>query len=151
MESQMSMSELLAELATVDEVSATIPTAFDGDQGRVPQWCELLLEVRRVDDGTLKPSWPLNVRMPLRRADGELIASVLNDVLHPQSSSAVEAVWVELDEVVERIQRRVDHGKEPLKRDVGQALGLATALAHLLNCEVDDVRAEAMERWESSH
>jgi hypothetical protein len=113
----------------------------------------LVLEVKRTDDGELNPSWPLNVRMPLRRHDGELIIEVLHQVLHPNAGGvANDMIWTELDEVVDRIQARVQKGKEPLKRDVGQALGLATTLAIIENpyaYDVDSIREAAMERWEA--
>jgi hypothetical protein len=140
-------AELLEELATVDEAQAWIPTNRDHVEAVTPPWCELVLEIKREAD------WPLNVRMPLRRHDGELIIERLHRALHPGSGGAVkEMLWMELDDVVDRIQRRVERGKEPLKRDVGQAQGLALAIAILDNpygYDVDAVRAEAMDRYES--
>lgn len=144
----METYDLLLELATLDEVTAILPTAMDGGVGNVPVWCELLLEIRRFDDGTLTPAWPLNARLPLRRHDGELIIEALNEVLHPQLVDPQEALWVELDVVVLRIQRRVERGKEPRLKDVGQALGLATALAHLTGSDLDEIRGQAMTRFE---
>ena len=148
-------ADLLAELATVDEVEAYLPTNADHVAQAVPAWCELVLSVKRFDDGTLKPSHPLNVRMPLRRHDGELIIEVLQGALHPDANKfAVEAMWAALDDVVDRLQRRVNKGKEPLKSDRGEALGLATAIALLSNPiepDVDEVRSVAMERWEIRH
>jgi hypothetical protein len=148
-------AELLVELATLDEVEAVIPTATDHDLGAVPPWCELLLTIKRVDDGSLTPAWPINTRLPLRRHDGELIGQVLHDVLHPDSDlrlGAVGNIWWELDLVVDRIQARVERGREPMKKDVGIALGLAVALAYLIDpreVDVDEVRATAMTRYES--
>jgi hypothetical protein len=147
MEILMSVSELLEPLATLDEVSVVLPGSTDHDHGHVPPWCEVLLEVKRVDDGTLKPAWPINARLPLRRHDGELIMEALHEALHPYADDAVANIWAELDDVVDRIQARVEKGKEPMKADRGQALGLAVALAHLLGCEVDEVREQAMERY----
>lgn len=145
-------ADMLVELATVDEVYAWIPTDMDGRNEITPQWCELVLEVKRTDDGELTPAWPLNVRMPLRRHDGELMIQVIHEVLHPNSGGEPrDMLWVELDEVVDRIQDRIERGKDPLKRDVGQALGLATALAILENpyaYDVDQIREAAMERYE---
>lgn len=145
----MEDADLLIELATLDEVSAEIPTSTDHDMGVRPQWCELVLAIKREED------WPLNMTVPLRRHDGELIIQVLHDVLHPDAYlSAGAAIWDELDMVVDRIQRRVERGKEPLKRDVGQAQGLTKAIAIMDNPvepDEDDVRAVAMERYELRH
>lgn len=141
--------ELLKPLATLDEVTVSSPGSMDGDLGHVPQWCELLLEIRRIDDGTLTPAWPLNARMPIRRHDGELIIEALSEVLHPDKANATEEIWEELDAVVARIQARVERGKDPRQKDVGQALGLATSLAYLLDKALDDVREMAMERYEN--
>lgn len=142
-------AELLIDLATLDEVEARIPTGTDHDHDITPQWCELVLKLKRSGD------WPINQGLPLRRHDGELIIEVLSDVLRPdRPSSASSGIWDELDTVVDSIQRRIARGKPPLKADVGQALGLATALAYIANPanpDVDEIRAEAMERWEERH
>lgn len=144
--------ELLAELATVDEASAYIPTAVDQDAGVVPAWAELILTVKRTDDGTLKPSWPLNARMPLRRHDGELIIEVLDQVLHPnRGGGAVEQMWDQMDLLVQRIQRRVERGKSPRKEDVIKAKVLSWCIAVVTNPMAPDVEAVkelAMERYE---
>ncbi len=145
-------AELLAELATLDEAEAWIPTSTDHEQDVTPPWTEVVLEVRRFDDGSLTPAWPLNVRMPLRRHDAELIIQVLHDVLHPSSGGQVTVMlWSELDAVVDRIQKRVERGKAPRLRDVGRAQGLTRAIAIMRNpfaYDEDEVRDEAMERWE---
>lgn len=139
-------AEFLEELCTIDEAYAWIPTGAEHDLEITPSWCELVLEVKRTEE------WPINVRVPLRRHDGELIIQVLHDVLHPGLSTiAGEHLWDALDDVVDRIQKRVTKGKDPMRRDVGQALGLATAMAIIespLEPDVDAIRAVAMERWE---
>lgn len=157
----MTAADLLVELATIDEVSAHIPTGADHDAGIVPPWCELVLNVKREadsdgpgDDGP--GTWPINTgSLTLRRHDGELIIEVLQSVLHPAHvSSAVAQVWDELDTVYAKIMRRVERDKEPLKKDVGMALGLATALAIMLDPiepDVDEVRGLAVERYEATH
>lgn len=146
-------AELLAELATIDEVEAYIPTGRDHDQSITPPWCELVLSVQRLDDGSLKPSWPLNVRMPLRRHDGELVMQVLWDALHPEHSMvAVEQMYVALDKAYDKIMKRVNKGKPAMDVHKGQALGLAQAIALLVNPiapDVDEVRAVAVERYEA--
>lgn len=143
----MNDADLLIELASIDEIEAHIPTNREHVQEAVPSWCDLVLKVRRHGE------WPITLAAPLRRHDGELISQVLKDVLHPKHNAGAEAgMWHELDAVVDRIQARVERGKEPKKRDLGQALGLATAIALVNNPvepDVDDVRATAMERWES--
>lgn len=141
-------ADLLIELASLDEIEAYVPTATEHDLGAVPSWCELVVKMKRTTT-----DYPLSTTLPLRRHDGELIATVINDVLHPdRPTSASAAIWEGLDDVVDRIQRRVGRGKDPLKADVGQAFGLAMALACIANPadpDVDAVRADAMERWEA--
>lgn len=148
-------AELLQELATLDEVVAWIPTATDHAQEVTPEWCEVVLEVKRDDDGSLDPPWPLRDRMPLRRHDGELIIQVLHDVLHPGGGGQVaRMLWSELDDVVDRIQKRVERDRSPRLRDVGRAQGLTTAIAIMVNPFAYDeqaVRDEAMERHEARH
>lgn len=142
-------ADLLAELATLDEVEASLPTDADQFAGNVPEWCELLLRTKRTGDH------PINATWPLRRHDGELLIEVLTDVLHPKRRSVMSTerqLWLALDETVDRIQNRVAKGREPMKVDVGFARGLTTALATLANPadpDLETVRDEAMVRWES--
>lgn len=144
-------AELLVELATLDEVSAWTPTSADHSEGITPEWCELVLEITRTDDGTLTPAFPINQRLALRRHDGELIIQVLWDTLHPTlPTAASEQIWDALDDVVDRIQRRVERGKEPMRADVGEARGLAMALASMISPmepDLDMVRDLAMDRY----
>lgn len=144
-------AELLLELATLDEVEAEVPTASEHTAGIVPGWCELRLKIKRTDT----PDWPLNLDIPLRRHDGELICQVIHDVLHPEhTSSSGEAIWDAMDAAVERIMKRRVKGKDPKPQDLGEALGLATAIAYLNNPmepNVDDVRWAATERWNIRH
>lgn len=144
--------ELLMDLCSVDEVEARIPTAMEQDTGIYPPWSELILSVQR-NPNPGGDSWPLNIRIPLRRHDGELIRLLLDDVLdRGGTDNSIECLWADLDSAVARIQRRVERGKEPLKRDVGFALGIATALAYLetgtTEPDVDAIRERAMERYE---
>ena len=143
-------AELLIELASLDEIEAYVPTSTEHDMGAVPPWCELVVKMKRTTT-----DFPLSTTLPLRRHDGELLIEVVRDVLHPdRSSSASEYLWEELDTIVDSIQRRVERDRPPRQSDVGHALGLATALAAIANPadpDVDAVRSEAMERWESRH
>lgn len=144
-------ADLLAELATLDEVSAWIPSVADHDQGITPPWCELVLEINREPSDEAGGDFPLDARLPLRRHDGELIMEVMHDVLHPNIESTVNMIWSELDDVVDRIQARVAKGKDPFKMDVGMARGLTLALAIMARphaYDVDAIKDAAMERWE---
>jgi hypothetical protein len=143
--------ELLQELATLDEVSAISVGSEDSTAGNVPQWSEILLTVKRFDDGSLTPAWPINSRLPLRRHDGELIIQVLWDVLHPNRTlSSTDAIWDDLDTCMEHIQKRVRKGKEPDPLWTGRAQGLAKAIAivtNVLEPDVDGVKATAYLRY----
>jgi hypothetical protein len=143
------ITEGLLELASVDEVEAYIPTSTEHDLGITPTWCEVVLKIRRAGD------WPVRADLPLRRHDAELIVQCLHEVLHPaRSSVAGEQMWDQLDACVDRIQRRVNKGKEPMRKDVGEAFGLASAIAAVNNPmepDIDDVRATAMQRWSIRH
>jgi hypothetical protein len=143
--------EMLQELATVDDVTAWIPTDKDHVGEAVPKWCELVLEIKRTDDGSLTPSWPLNARLPLRRHDGELIIEVLDDVLHPnRANGAADRVWAALDESIDRIMKRVNKGKDPHDEDKGMASGLTRALALLImpfDPDEDTIKDIAMDRY----
>lgn len=145
-------ADLLIELCSVDEVEARIPTAMEQDSGVYPPWSEVILTIKRSATGA-EDSWPVNITLPLRRHDAELLLVVLGDVMDRNGHrSSIEQMWGDLDEVVDRIQARIERGKDPLKRDVGQALGIATSLAYLGNPaepDVDAVRAEAMDRYDA--
>jgi hypothetical protein len=146
-------AELLEELATLDEVEAEITTVTEHVAGIVPKWCELRLKIRREQDDATQ--FPLNIDIPLRRHDGELIIEVLQEVLHPeQTTVAGEAIWAAMDDVVERIMKRRQKGKDPRPEDLGEAVGIATAIAITNNPvqpNVDDVRWAATERWNIRH
>lgn len=141
------VAELLEELATLDEVEAYIPTSKDHAAGATPEWCELVLHVKRDDD------WPLRVSAPLRRHDGELIIEVLDSVLHPnRGGGAADMIWRELDRVVDRIQRRVERDLEPRKADVAEARAYSMALAFVQSPyepDVDLIKDIAMQRYET--
>lgn len=138
---------LLMSLSTLDQIAVRIPGSQEHDGGLVPNWCELVVEIKRTDDGTLKPAWPLNVRMPLRRHDGELLIETLHNVLHPRAGgAAVDGLWADLDAVMDRLM------DEPNKVDKGLALGLTIALARLSNPFQPDeeaIKSIAVERWEA--
>lgn len=137
---------LFADLASLDEVTAWSPTGKDHDAGIVPPWCEMVLEVARESE------WPIKVQWPLRRHDGEMIIDVIHQTLHTRPGGNVtDMLWTELDRVVVKIQKRVEKGREPKSGHVGEARGLALAIAILTNpyaYDLDEVRAEAMARYE---
>lgn len=139
--------EAMLSLATLNEASAYMTSSNDIDAGSVPSWCELILDLKRMDDGTLKPAWPINARLPLRRHDGELIIEVLHNALHPNAGGAVVAgLWADLDAVMDRLM------SNPTKSDRGLALGLTIALARVSNPyqpDEDAIRGIAVERWEA--
>lgn len=153
-------AELLTELATLDNVEARIPTNAEHVADHVPPWCELVLKVNRetTDGGDpwAQPGWGfIKQSWMLRRHDGELIIEVLDAVLHPERPGrAGDPTWAALDEAVERIQYMVVKGKHPNPEDVGEARGLATALANMTNPiapDVEDIRAAAMIRYDIRH
>lgn len=140
-------ADLLAEVSTLDEVRVRLVGSQDIDTGLVPKWCEVVLEIKRTDDGTLNPAWPINAKLPLRRHDGELIIESLHHVLHPRAGGAVaEGLWLDLDAVMDRLM------SEPSKVDKGLAAGLTIALARLSNPfqpDEDLIKSIAVERWEA--
>lgn len=139
-------AELLQELASLDEAEVWMPT--DGDQraGSVPEWCELVLHLRRGGD------FPCRVDLPLRRHDAELIIEVLRMATHPQENVTVHGmIWQELDAVIEHLMAGTSESR---RYDRGVAAGLTLALAIMVNpyaYDTDAVRDEAMERWSSRH
>jgi hypothetical protein len=59
--------------------------------------------------------------------------------------SIIEIIWEDLDDVMDRLMA------EPTDADKGEALGLARALATMMNPyekNVDSIRGEAFERWQ---
>lgn len=143
--------EMLQELATLDDVTAYVPTNADHVAQAVPAWCELVLEIKRENDGTPPGEWPLNYRVPLRRHDGELIIEVLDDVLHPsRGNGAADRIWLALDECIDKIMKRVNKDKSPHEEDRFTAVGLTRALALLIspfNPDEDVIKDIAMERY----
>jgi hypothetical protein len=148
-------AELLEELSTFDEFSCWSPGTLDHHGQRVPEGTEVVLQAQRFSSrgrGNILNS-PLNVQMPMTRHDGELIIEALHRELHPRSGGDIpDVLWLELDEVVDRIQARIAKGKAPKNSDKGQALGLAMAIAIMRNpyaYDIESVRVEAMERWDA--
>jgi uncharacterized protein Yka (UPF0111/DUF47 family) len=148
-------ADALGELATLDEVTAQIPTDKEQRNGIYPSWCDLVLEIKRDADSTIKDgpaTFPLSHRMPLRRHDGELIIEVLDSVLHPgRAGGTADTIWMDLDDCIDRIMKRVQHPKkDPKPEDVGEAVGLTKALARLVmpyEPDEDAIRDIAMERY----
>lgn len=79
------------------------------------------------------------------------------DYLSPEPSkhagpSLRELVFRKLDEVMDWLMETEQEGGDELDQKVGEARGLATALAiftNPYNPSVDAIRAEAMDRWEA--
>lgn len=138
-------AELLKELTSMEHMEVTMPGDDDHFHGSVPPWCEVVLDLKHKDARQM-------VRHYLTRHDGELIIHSMHDALHPGAGGTVaEMLFMELDDVVDRIQARVERGKEPLKHDAGQALGLCTAIAIMRNpsaYDVEAVKEEAMVRFD---
>jgi hypothetical protein len=150
-------AEMLAVLATLDEVEARPNSAYETETGIVPPWSEIRLTMKRFQSDDIGGDFPIHVDVPLRRHDAELIIEVLWTVLHPATGhplSAAEQLWDGLDSVVERIQVRVEAGKEAKSDDVAIARTLTTALAILdrpYDPDPDRVREAAMTRWSIRH
>lgn len=144
-------AQMLAELATLDDVTAWIPTDKDHVAEAVPSWCELVLEVKREADGGGPGEWPLNYRVPLRRHDGELIIEVLDEVLHPaRAAGPADKLWLLLDDCIDRIMKRVNKDKSPHDEDKGEAVGLTKALAVLVmpySPDEEAIKEIAMDRY----
>lgn len=121
------------------QIGALVPDANDGS---VPQWCDLVVTVERGSN--------LNARhqLNLTRAAGEAIIDAIHEVIHPWSGRGMaEVAWRELDFIMARLM-----DGEAADDDKGRAQGLAYGLACMMNPftpDVDEVRAEAMERYES--
>lgn len=134
-------AELLGELATI-EAEAWLPGDADQRNGMVPEWCELVLHIKRGGD------FPCKADLPLRRHDGELLIEVLYNQLHPKANvSTHNMIWAELDEVLDRLMAGTSESR---RYDRGVAWGLTLALAIAANpysYDTDAVRDEAMARW----
>lgn len=136
----MSTIDLLRELAELEVVAVG---SDDATLGTTPPWCEIVLDL--TDDMSTK-------RIHLRRHDGELIIEALHEVLHPSMSkhNPIHRLWEELDEVMDFI--RADDSPEPEDRARAKALAFAIALLSQPYAEepdMDAVRSQAAERWES--
>ncbi len=153
-----SAAELLKPLATLDDVTAWVPGNADHVAETTPEWCELVLEMKRLPDADAKGKkksspgdYPINQRFALRRHDGELIIEVLDEVLHPNRAGATaDTVWRELDKVIDKMMARVDKGKAPHDHDQGVAEGLGRALAFMVtpfDPDEDAIKDIAMERY----
>jgi hypothetical protein len=143
-------ADLLLELATLDEVECTSVGSDDHMYDTVPKWAELVLDIKRNGDT------PIRARHVLRRHDGELLIQVLWSVLHPERESitGLAPMYAALDKVYDKIMLRVRKGKDPKPEHVGEARGLAMAIALLVNPvkpDIDEVRAVAVERYEARH
>lgn len=131
----------LTQLAQLDEVEAFTTTDGDIREDYVPEWCELVLQLKG-ERGTQQ--------IPLARHDGELIIEVLFSVLHPQDnfSHPVQRLWRELDDVMDFLMV-----EDPEPEDKARAKALAEAIT-MLQCPYSEeldltlVKQEAVSRWE---
>lgn len=69
-------------------------------------------------------------------------------------ASIYELIWAELDHVMDALMQAQPHGATPEEAAAlrNQAIGLARALAILTNPyapDIDAIRAQAVERWET--
>lgn len=122
------------------EVEAWIPSERDARDGECEEWTEVILQ---LDSDLTEP-----VALDLTRAAGEAIISTLGDVMHRWAGkSIINHIWEELDLTMDELMAKT---AEP--DDAGYARGLAMALAYMynpLNPDIEQVRADAVERWES--
>lgn len=126
-------------------IEARIPEDVDMRKGTAPDWCDLQVIVENDHAPGAKQ------RLNLTRPAGELLIAAVGEVLHPWAGmSIIEHIWAELDDVMDGLMT----GREASAEAKGTALGLATALALMYNPvdpNVDAIREEAMERWDSAH
>ena len=139
----MSDKDLLIPLSRFDEVEAATVSDVDQLNGTVSDSDELVLDLIR--EGRTQ-------RIALTRHDAEVIIEVLHSVLHPNAhrSSPVQRLWGELDDVMDFL---VDVD-DPEPEDRARAKALATAIALISQPwseepNIDAIRDEAMDRWES--
>lgn len=133
------------------EISAR-PIGADESQHegtRIPDWSEIQLDI----DCEMPWRPPLaHGTMYITRAAGHLIIEQLRDALTPGllGRSIKEMLWAELDSVMDDLMGMdLDPDANHLK---GQALGLATSIAILVNpygYDIDQIREEALLRWEA--
>lgn len=122
------------------EVTASIPAEDDYRKGNAERWSEVVLEISRDGNTTH--------RLDLTRSAGEAVIATLGDVLHRWAGkSIIDHIWEELDVTMDELMG----GNYPDSEDRGYARGLATALAYMynpINPDVEQIRADAVERWE---
>ena len=135
----------LREISELEECEVITITDKEHVAQTVPPWAEINLRLGRAN-GQARNTY-------LRRSDGELIIECLREILHPDSQGVLVSLWAELDEAFVELKETnpLTRGKwENLK---GKCLGLATGIAYIVNPyapDVDAVRAEAVERWETA-
>lgn len=120
-------------------IEARIPEESDARNELCAEWAEVILS---IDNGEDDPG-----EVDLTRSAGEAIIQVLGDVLHRWAGKSIlESISDELDATMDSLM-----DGEPDEEERGYARGLATAIAFLynpINPDVDQVRADAVERWE---
>jgi hypothetical protein len=124
------------------EISARIPEESDARNDLCADWAELILTI-----GSDKEE-PFEV--DLTRAAGEAILETVGDVLHRWAGLSIrDHLWQELDATMDGLM-----GGTADPDDKGYAQGLAMAIAYMynpINPDIEQVRADAVERWEDRH
>jgi hypothetical protein len=135
-ETMMSWGAAMPDQPTF-EITTWVPGSTDIDMERVPQWCDLFIDLDRSNGDSM--------RMHLTRNAGEAIIESLHAALHVGAAVNVqEELWTQLDEITAAL---LDGTAE--EDDRGRAQGLAMALAVIVNPyapNVDSIRALALQR-----
>jgi hypothetical protein len=121
------------------QIEARTPEESDARNELCAEWAEVILS---IDNGEDDPG-----EVDLTRAAGEAIIQVLGDVMHRWAGKSIlDSIWEELDLAMDSLM-----DGEPEDEERGYARGLATAIAYLynpINPDVQQIRADAVERWE---
>lgn len=124
----------------VFEIEARIPDEADARNDECAEWAELIL--------TIGSDQSEAIEVDLTRSAGEAIISTVGDVLHRWAGKSIlESICDELDATMDGLMDGTADTD-----DKGYAQGLAMAIAYMynpINPDIEQVRADAVERWES--
>lgn len=88
-------------------------------------------------------------QVALSWAEAHAARDALAKALHQHAgASIVERLEEDLDKVMDSLMSG-ELDEDALEQERGWARGLATAISYMRTCDIDDVRAQAMERWEN--